>query len=47
MTVTQAAEFLGVHPRTVYEYHYQGRLAVKRLGRQIRIEPAALEEMLR
>jgi excisionase family DNA binding protein len=43
LTVKQAAERLGVSPKTVYDLVEKGRLRCIRVGRAIRIRPADLE----
>jgi excisionase family DNA binding protein len=43
LTVKQAAERLGVSPKTVYDLVEKGRLRCIRIGRAIRIRPADLE----
>jgi excisionase family DNA binding protein len=43
LTVKQAAERLGVSPKTVYDLIEKGRLRCIRIGRAIRIWPSDLE----
>jgi excisionase family DNA binding protein len=43
LTVKQAAERLGLSPKTVYDLVQKGRLRCIRIGRAIRIRPADLE----
>lgn len=47
-TVSQAARRLGVRPHRVYELIRENQIpGVVRLGRQVRIDPEALEEFIR
>ena len=43
LTVKQAAERLGVSPKTIYDLVEKGRLRCIRIGRTIRIQPSDLE----
>jgi len=43
MTVQQAAEYLGLSRRRVYQFIHAGRLAAIKLGRDFLIEPQELE----
>jgi len=42
LTVKQAAERMGVSPKTIYDLIDKGRLRCSRIGRAIRIEPRDL-----
>ncbi len=42
-TVKQAAERLGVSPKTIYDLVEKGRLRCFRIGKAIRIQPEDLE----
>ena len=42
LTVKQAAERLGVSPKTIYDMVERGRLRCIRIGRAIRIQPSEL-----
>jgi excisionase family DNA binding protein len=42
LTVRQAAERLGVSPKTIYDLVEKGRIRCTRIGRAIRINPADL-----
>jgi excisionase family DNA binding protein len=46
MTIADAAETLAVSPRTVRRLIDQGALTATRVGRQIRVHPADLNEYL-
>ncbi len=46
LTVKQAAELLACTPITVYRLIYRGHLRSSRVGRAVRIQPAAIREML-
>jgi excisionase family DNA binding protein len=46
LTVTEAAELLGVQPRTLYKWAYQGRLPVVKLGRLTRVRTSVIEKLI-
>jgi len=46
-TAQEAAERLGVRLHRCYELIREGQLPAVRLGRQVRVDPAALEEFIR
>lgn len=46
LTVREAAEYLKVHPKTIYEWIYDNRLRPVRIGRSVRVSDVALEEFL-
>jgi excisionase family DNA binding protein len=43
LTVKQAAEWMGVSPKTIYDLVEKGRLRCTRVGKAIRIRPGDLE----
>lgn len=45
-TVSEVAEILKVHEKTVRRWISEGRIPVVRIGRLIRIDAAALDEFL-
>lgn len=47
MTVAQVAERLTMSERHVWREIHAGRLAAKRVGRMVRVEPAELDRYLR
>ena len=42
--VEQAAEYLGIRPKTLYEWVRQGRVPYRKIGFNVRFDPAELEE---
>ena len=47
MTIEEVAEYLRVHPSTVYRLVRQGSLPAVKIGKQWRVDREALEEWLR
>ena len=45
LTVKEAAERLGVSPKTIYAMIASGKLIAQRIGRAIRIRPADLDQL--
>jgi excisionase family DNA binding protein len=41
--VEEAADFLGIRPKTLYEWVRQGRVPYRKIGFNVRFEPAELE----
>jgi excisionase family DNA binding protein len=41
--VEEAADFLGIRPKTLYEWVRQGRIPHRKIGFNVRFEPAELE----
>lgn len=41
--VEEAAEFLGIRPKTLYEWVRQGRVPYRKIGFNVRFDPAELE----
>jgi len=41
--VEEAADFLGIRPKTLYEWVRQGRIPYRKIGFNVRFEPAELE----
>jgi excisionase family DNA binding protein len=46
LTVNEAAELLGVQPRTLYKWAYAHRIPVVKLGRLTRIRLSALMSLI-
>jgi excisionase family DNA binding protein len=46
LTVGEAAEQLGLSPKTVWAWVYSRRLGFVRLGRSVRIPQATIEELI-
>ena len=46
LTVGEAAEQLGLSPKTVWAWVYSRRLGFVRLGRSVRIPQATIEEFI-
>lgn len=46
LTVPQAAERVGVHTNTIYNWIKSGKLAVTRFGKATRIHPDDLESVI-
>jgi len=46
ISLTQAAELLGVHYMTAYRYVRTGRLPAHKVGQEWRVDPAAVEALL-
>lgn len=46
LTVREAAEQLGLSPKTVWAWIYSRRLGFVRLGRSIRIPQSAIEQLI-
>jgi excisionase family DNA binding protein len=46
LTVTEAAELLGVQPRTLYKWAWQRRLRVVKLGRLTRVRASDVQKMI-
>jgi excisionase family DNA binding protein len=46
LTIGEAAEQLGLSPKTVWSWIYSRRLGFVRLGRSIRIPQSAIEELI-
>jgi len=47
MTIEEVAEYLRVHPSTVYRLVRQGALPAVKIGKQWRVDRETLEEWLR
>ncbi len=45
--IDQAAEYLGIRPKTLYEWVRTGRVPHRKLGFNVRFEPAELESWVR
>lgn len=46
LTVRQAADLLGVQPRTLYKWAWQRRLAVVKIGRLTRVRANDVQKMI-
>lgn len=46
LSVPQAADQLGLSPKTVWSWVYQRRIGVVRLGRSVKISQAAIDELI-
>ena len=46
MTPKQVAEYLQMHPMTIYRYISEGKLAAAKVGGRYRIKRQAVEELL-
>ena len=46
LTITEAAQLLGISRTTAYELARQGKIPVLRLGKRLVVPKAALERML-
>ena len=46
MTVSEVAQFLGLHEKTVYEWAARGRLPCVRVGSSLRFDPRDIERWL-
>ena len=46
MTPKQVAEYLQMHPMTIYRYISQGKLAAAKVGGRYRIRRQAVEKLL-
>lgn len=46
MTPKQVADYLQMHPMTIYRYINQGKLAAAKVGGRYRIKREAVEELL-
>jgi len=46
LTVKEAADFLQLHPKTVYNYLKEGRITYHKIGNQVRLKECDLEEYL-
>lgn len=46
MSVEEVAEYLGLHPQTVYSLLREGELRGHKLGRVWRIRPGAVDEYI-
>lgn len=42
----EAGEYLSLHPQTIYQLVYEGKLPVARIGRTVRVDLRALEAQL-
>lgn len=47
LTVYELAEYLGLHPKTVYSYIAEGRIRAIRCGRSYRIRHEWVEDYIR
>ena len=45
--VEEAAEFLGIRPKTLYEWVRQGRVPYRKIGFNVRFDPDDLESASR
>jgi excisionase family DNA binding protein len=45
-TATEAAEMLGVMPRTVWQYIKEGKITARKIGRSWKITPESLKEFI-
>jgi excisionase family DNA binding protein len=46
LSAQQAADLLGVQPRTLYKWTYQGRLPVVKIGRLTRFRSSVIEKLI-
>jgi excisionase family DNA binding protein len=46
ITVRQAADVLGVQPRTLYKWAWQRRLPIVKIGRLTRVRASDVQKML-
>ncbi len=46
-TVQEASETIGVHPKTIRRYIYDGKLSARKIGREWQVDIVSIEELLK
>lgn len=46
MNVDQVAQYLGMHPHTVYKLCQEGEIPHSKMGKQFRFKKSAIDDML-
>lgn len=47
ISIQQAADLVGLQPKTIYNWTYEGKLPAFKIGRSKRIKPSDLEKLVK